>query len=38
MEQPREGQYNIIRAHADGAVTAQKGPIEEKLNIWQIIP
>jgi hypothetical protein len=38
MEQPREGPCNIIRAHTDGTVTTQKGPIEERLNIRQIIP
>jgi hypothetical protein len=38
MEQPREGPYNVIRVHANGTVTIQKGPIEERLNIRQIIP
>jgi hypothetical protein len=27
MEQPREGPFNIIRVHANGTVTIQKGPI-----------
>jgi uncharacterized protein YaiL (DUF2058 family) len=38
MEQPREGPFNIIRVHANGTVTIQKGPIEERLNIRQVIP
>jgi hypothetical protein len=38
MEQPREGPFNVIRARTDGTVTTQKGPIEERLNIRQIIP
>jgi hypothetical protein len=38
MEQPREGPFNIIRVHADGTVTMQKGPIKERLNIRQMIP
>jgi hypothetical protein len=37
MEQPREGPFNIICVHTDGAVTMQKGPMEERLNIGQII-
>jgi hypothetical protein len=38
MEQPREGPCNIVRVHTDGTVTMQKGPVEERLNIRQIIP
>jgi hypothetical protein len=38
MEQPREGPFNVIRVHTDGTVTTQKGPVEERLNIRQIIP
>jgi transposase InsO family protein len=38
MEQPREGPHNVIRARADGTVTMQKGPIEERLNIRQTTP
>ena len=38
MEQPREGPFNIIRVHSNGTVTIQKVPIEERLNIRQIIP
>jgi uncharacterized protein YaiL (DUF2058 family) len=38
MEQPREGPFNIIRVHANGAVTMQKGPIEERLNMRQVTP
>jgi hypothetical protein len=39
MEQPREGPFNIIRVlHANGTVTIQKGPVEERLNVQQIIP
>jgi hypothetical protein len=38
MEQPREGPCNVIRVHADGTVTTQKGPVEERLNIRQTIP
>ena len=38
MEQPREGPYDIIRVHANGTVTIQKGPVEERLNVRQIIP
>jgi hypothetical protein len=33
MEQPREGPYDIIRVHANGTVTIQKGPIKEGLNV-----
>ena len=38
MEQPREGPYDVIRVHANGTATMQKGPIEERLNIRQVIP
>jgi hypothetical protein len=38
MEQRREGPHNVIRVHADGTVTTQKGPIEERLNVQQTIP
>jgi hypothetical protein len=38
MEQPREGPYNIIRVHVNGTITIQKGPIEERLNVRQVIP
>jgi hypothetical protein len=38
MEQPREGPFEIIRAHANGTVTMQKGPVEERLNMRQVIP
>jgi hypothetical protein len=38
MEQPREGPYEIIRVHANGTVTIQKGPVEERLNVRQVIP
>jgi hypothetical protein len=38
MEQPREGPFNIIRAHANGVATMQKGPIEERLNMRQVTP
>ncbi len=38
MEQPREGPFNVIRAHASGAVTMQKGPIEERSNMRQVTP
>jgi hypothetical protein len=38
MEQPREGPYNIICVHVNGTVTIQKGPIEERLNVRQVIP
>jgi hypothetical protein len=38
MEQPREGRFNVIRARTDGTVATQKGPVEERLNIRQIIP
>ena len=38
MEQPREGPFNIIRVHSNGTVTIQKGPVEERLNIRQVIP
>jgi hypothetical protein len=27
-EQPREGPFEIIRVHANGTVTMQKGPID----------
>jgi hypothetical protein len=37
-EQPREGPFEIIRVHANGTVTMQKGPIEERLNTRQVIP
>jgi hypothetical protein len=30
-EQPREGPFNIIRVHANGAVTMQKGPCQRKI-------
>ena len=38
MEQPREGPFTIIRVHANGTVTIQHGPIEERLNVRQLIP
>ena len=38
MEQPREGPFDIVRVHSNGTVTIQKGPIQERLNIRQIIP
>jgi hypothetical protein len=38
MEQPRVGLFNIIRAHANGAVTMQRGPVEERLNMGQVAP
>jgi hypothetical protein len=38
MEQPREGPFSIVCVHANGTVTIQKGPIEERLNIRQVIP
>jgi hypothetical protein len=38
MEQPREGPFNVIRAHADGTVTMQKGPVEERSNLRQTTP
>jgi hypothetical protein len=38
MEQPREGPYNIICVDVNGTVTIQKGPIEERLNVRQVIP
>jgi hypothetical protein len=38
MEQPREGPYNIIHVHANGTVAIQKGPVEERLNVRQIVP
>ena len=38
MEQPREGPFNIVCVHSNGTVTIQKGPIQERRNIRQIIP
>jgi hypothetical protein len=38
MEQPREGPFEIIPAHANGIVTTQKSPVEERLNVRQVIP
>jgi hypothetical protein len=38
MEQPREGPFEIIRVHADGTVTTQKGPVKERSNMRQVIP
>jgi hypothetical protein len=38
MEQPREGPFNIIRVHANGTGTTQKGPVEERSNTRQVTP
>ena len=38
MEQPREGPFDIVRVHSNRTITIQKGPIQERLNIQQIIP
>jgi hypothetical protein len=38
MEQPREGPFNVVRARENGAVTTQKGPVEERLNMQQVTP
>jgi hypothetical protein len=38
MEQPKEGPFRIVRAHANGTATMQKGPIEERLNVGQVMP
>jgi hypothetical protein len=38
MEQPGEGPFEIIRAHANGTVTMQKGLVKERLNARQVIP
>jgi transposase InsO family protein len=38
MEQPREGPFPILRVHSNGTITIQKGPIEERLNVRQVLP
>ncbi len=38
MEQTREGPFEIIHVHVNGTVTMQKGPVEERLNVRQVIP
>jgi hypothetical protein len=38
MEQPREGPFNIVCAHANGTLTMQKSPVEERLNMQQVMP
>jgi hypothetical protein len=38
MEQPREGPFNIVRAHANSTATTQKGHVEERLNMQQVTP
>jgi hypothetical protein len=38
MEQPREGPFNIICVHANGTATMKKGPVEERLNMRQVMP
>jgi hypothetical protein len=38
MEQPREGPFPILRFHSNGTITIQKGPVEERLNVRQVLP
>jgi hypothetical protein len=38
IEQPREGPFDILRIHTNGTVTIQKGPVEERLNVRQLLP
>jgi hypothetical protein len=38
MEQPREGPFNIVHVHSNRTITIQKGPVEEILNVPQVIP
>jgi hypothetical protein len=38
IEQPREGPFEIVCAHANGTVAMQKGSVAERLNMRQVIP
>lgn len=38
MESSREGPYSIVRVHANGTLTIQKGRSEQRINIRQCTP
>jgi transposase InsO family protein len=38
METPREGPYPVLRVHANGTLTIQKGCTEQRINIRQCTP
>ena len=38
LNDPTEGPYEVLQIVANGMLKIQRGPVQERINIWHLIP